>query len=77
METKINKNKRKIKKLNLKRSLYRGILTEIAAEQNVSVPAVWESVQVYRNPRIMAIFDKKVKERKKTIRRVENMVGVA
>ncbi len=40
----------------LKKSPYRGVLSEIAKEQGVTRQAIWRGVFVYENPRILVIL---------------------
>lgn len=48
----------------IKKTPYRGVISEIAKEQQVSRQAIWESVFVYQNPRIMTILSSKLRQRK-------------
>ena len=70
-------NKLNNKKFNLRRGIYRGIIAEIAREQEVSNQAIWQSLQIYQNPRIITIFHEKLKQRRITLRRVEKIMEAA
>ena len=48
----------------IKKAPFRGVISEIAKEQQVSRQAIWESVFVYQNPRIMTILSSKLRQRK-------------
>ena len=65
------------KKLDLSRAPYRGVVSEIAREQGVAVQSIWAAIHEFRNPRIMAILEKKIGQRERLIARVEARVGFA
>lgn len=50
--------------INLAKSPYRGVLSEIAKEQNVTRSAIWDALFRAGNPRIRAIFMEKIESRK-------------
>lgn len=50
-------------KINRKKYPHRGIITEIAKEQGIKPPSVWEAIEVHKNPRIIAIYAQKLMER--------------
>jgi predicted DNA-binding protein YlxM (UPF0122 family) len=56
-----------IKKINFRKSPFRGVLTEVAKEESVSPQAIWDAINTYQNPRILAILTQKIQLRKKTI----------
>jgi hypothetical protein len=47
------------KKIDFRRHPYRGIYSEIATEQGVSVQAIYQSINKLHNPRILEIFKQK------------------
>lgn len=62
------KNKNHIKG-KLSKAPYRGILTEIAREEDVTPNAVWNAVYIHNNLRIIGIVVQKMKERKSIAKR--------
>lgn len=51
-------------KTKLNKHPYRGIISEIAQEQETSRQSIWNQINYYENPRILAILAEKMKQRK-------------
>lgn len=62
-------------KNKLRSNPYKGVLTEIATEQDVSLQAVWNAVHVYQNPRIITILYDKMKQRKSNFQRTQKQLA--
>ncbi len=56
----------------IKKSPYRGVLTEIAKEQGVTRQAIHDAVFVRRNPRILTILAMKLRQRKDNYSAIEH-----
>lgn len=54
---------------------YKGVLTEVAVEQGVSPQAVWNAVNVYKNPRILTLVSEKVKERENALKKAHEALA--
>lgn len=55
----------------IKKSPYRGVLTEIAKEQGVTRQAIHDAVFMRRNLRILTILECKLRQRKNKIQKIE------
>jgi len=53
----------KLKQINFKKNPYRGILKEVAKEENVTPQAIWDAINNQQNPRIITIITQKIKKR--------------
>lgn len=58
-----------VSKINFKRNPYRGILTEIAEEQNCTRQNIYQGVKNY-NPQILAILATKLSNRNNDLKRL-------
>jgi uncharacterized protein YqeY len=56
---------------------FKGIYAEIAKELGVSQQAISQAVRIHKNPRILTLVTKKVKERKNAIKQFDNAVRAA
>ena len=56
---------------DLRKNPYRGIMTEIAKEEKVSPQAIYNAIKRDRNLRIIEIFDRKIKNIDKRIKKLE------
>ena len=56
----------------LSKKPYRGIMSEIAREQEVSRQTIWEAINKYQNPRIIELATKKINARNNKLKRFEN-----
>lgn len=55
----------------IKKSPYRGVLTEIAKEQGVTRQAIHDAVFVRGNLRILTILENKLRQRRNQIQKLE------
>ena len=55
----------------IKKSPYRGVLTEIATEQGVTRQAIHDAVFVRKNLRILTILERKLRQRKNNYLKIE------
>jgi hypothetical protein len=62
-------------KLDLSKAPLRGIYSEIAREQSVSPQAIRQAVLILKNPRIIKLLQKKIKERLATADYVESTIS--
>lgn len=69
-----NKDMKKFENIRekIKKTPYRGVLTEIAKEQGVTRQAIWDAAFKCKNPRILTILALKMKQRKINYTKIEN-----
>lgn len=60
--------KKNAKIKDFSRHPYKGILKEIAAENGTSIQAVWNAINVHKNPRILTIAGEKAKQRENQVK---------
>lgn len=59
----------------LSKAPYRGIMAEIAKEQNVTRQAIHDAIYKHQNPRIIQIAANKANARKYNLKRLENALS--
>lgn len=62
-------------KAKLNKHPYRGIISEIAKEQGVTRQSIWNQINLYQNPRILAILAKKKIQRKSNLIRTQKQLA--
>lgn len=66
----------KLLRNKINKNPYRGIITELAAEQGVTPQAIWNAIYRDRNPRILALLTRKIRERKQIVANIKRELEV-
>ena len=61
-------------KKRLSKTPYRGIISEIAREQEVTPQAIWNALYIIENPRITEIVSQKIRSRRQKYNRSKKIL---